>query len=56
LSSAAALAGLNRVPHYDFDWLAILARELRSPLGVVRSAVEVLEYAGKDCAFTCKQP
>jgi signal transduction histidine kinase len=40
------LAGLNRAPHYDCAWLAILARELRSPLSVIRSAVEVLECAG----------
>jgi two-component system, sensor histidine kinase len=46
LGNAAALAGLNRAPHDDFDWLAILARELRSPLSGIRSAVEVLEYAG----------
>ena len=46
LANAAALAGLNRAPHDDFDWLAILARELRSPLSGIRSAVEVLEYAG----------
>jgi signal transduction histidine kinase len=46
LSNATALAGLDCVPDYDFDWLAILARELRSPLDVIRSAVEVLEYAG----------
>jgi signal transduction histidine kinase len=44
--NAAASAGPNCVPHYDFDWLAILARELRSPLGAIRSAVEVLEDAG----------
>lgn len=46
MSDAAALAGLNRAPGYDFDWLAILERELRSPLDAIRSAVEVLEYAG----------
>jgi signal transduction histidine kinase len=46
LGNAAALAGLNGAPHDDFDWLAILARELRSPLSGIRSAVEVLEYAG----------
>jgi len=47
LGDAVALAGLNRPPHCDFDWLAILARELRSPLGAIRGAVEVLEYAGE---------
>jgi signal transduction histidine kinase len=46
LGNAAALAGLNGAPHDDFDWLAILARELRSPLSGIRSAVEVLEHAG----------
>jgi two-component system, sensor histidine kinase len=45
LRNAAALA-LNGAPHDDFDWLAILARELRSPLSGIRSAVEVLEHAG----------
>lgn len=47
MADSAAPAGLNREPHYDFDWLAILARELRSPLGVIRSAVEVLESASE---------
>jgi signal transduction histidine kinase len=46
LDSAAALAGLNCPPHDDFDWLASFARELRIPLGAIRGAVELLEYAG----------
>jgi hypothetical protein len=37
MGNTAAFAGLNCAPHYDFDWLAILARELRSPLGAIRS-------------------
>ena len=46
LDNAAALTGLNCAPHDDFDWLASLARELRIPLGAIRGAVELLEYAG----------
>ena len=46
MGNTAALTGLNHASRCDFDWLAILACELRSPLGAIRSAVEVLEHAG----------
>jgi signal transduction histidine kinase len=46
MGNTAALTGRNHAPRCDFDWLAILAREFRSPLDAIRSAVEVLEHAG----------